>query len=134
MVTEVFVLCDGANDSNGKLNILGAFDTFLASEFPFTHPHCTVAVRLRFDHDDTRESRIGLTIQSVNGKPPLAKVDTTLKHGSSLTPTSTANLIVNINSLRFETPGDYSIILKVNDMPAAVTPLYVHSSAASSTH
>lgn len=134
MVTEVFVLCDGANDSHGKLNVLGAFDMMVAEEFPFVHPHCTLAVRLRHDETDRQECRIKLVLQTAAGDSVLANIDTSLKRGSSPNPTSTANLIVNINSLRFEKPGDYSIILHVDDLPVAITPLYVRSSRADSVH
>ena len=127
MVTEVFVMCDGANDSQGKLNILGAFDTIVAGEFPFIHPHCTMAIRLRFDRMDSQESTIHLTIQTESGTKVLAAIDTVLKRGASSTPTGTANMIVNINSIRFETPGDYTITLQVDGIPTAITPLYIRA-------
>lgn len=134
MVTEVFVMCDGANDSHGKLNILGAFDSIVANEFPFVHPHCTFALRLRYDRSDGQESMIRLLLRNATGDAILASIDTTLKHGDFTNPTMTANLIVNFNSLRFEKPGDYSIILQVNGIPAAITPLYVRSSQPGSMH
>ena len=106
MVTEAFVLCDGANDSHGKLNILGAFDMIVAGEFPFVHPHCAIALRLRYDRTDGQESAIRLVIQNAAGTTVLSSIDTTVKHGLSANPTASANLIVNINALRFEKPDD----------------------------
>ncbi|RQW77471.1 MAG: hypothetical protein EHM51_01715 [Geobacter sp.] len=130
MVTEVFVICDAANDSHGKLNILGAFDTIVANEFPFVHPHCAIALRLRYDRKDSQESRIKLAIQNVAGDMVVTSIDTVVKRGTSSNPTSSANLIVNINSLRFEKPGEYSIVLHFEGMPAAIIPLYVRSAPA----
>jgi hypothetical protein len=130
MVTEVFVLCDGANDSHGKLNILGAFDMIVAGEFPFVHPHCAIALRFRYDRSDGQENVVRLIIQNAAGTTVLTSVDTTVKHGVSTNPTSSANLIVNVNSLRFEKPEDYSILLQVDGMPAAIIPLYVRSATA----
>ncbi len=127
MITELFVICDAANDSHGKLNILGAFDMIVANEFPFVHPHCAVVLRQRYDRTDRLESKIRLVIQHAAGDPVLASIDTVLQHGVTANPTSTANLIVNVNALRFEKPGDYTIILQVDGMPAAITPLYVRS-------
>src|SRR5574340_1505475 len=101
MVAEVFVLCDGANDSHGKLNILGTFDMIIAETFPFVHPHCTIALRLRYDRKESQESKVRIVIQSAATEPPLASIDAALQRGVSDNPTSTANLIVNINSLRF---------------------------------
>lgn len=134
MVTEVFVLCDGANDSHGKLNILGAFDMIVAETFPLVYPHCTLALRLRYDHKDGKESKVRLVIQGAAGDQPLASIDTVLQHAASANPTTAANLIVNINSLRFEKAGDYSIILQVDGLPAAITPLYVRAAQSSSVH
>jgi len=130
MVTEVFVMCDGANDSHGKLNILGAFDMIVAGEFPFVHPHCTIALRLRYDRTDSQESTIRLVLQNAAGDAVLTSIDTTVKRAASANPTASANLIVNINALRFEKPDDYSIMLQVDGMPAAIIPLYVRSTLA----
>jgi hypothetical protein len=130
MVTEVFVMCDGANDSHGKLNILGAFDMIVAGEFPFVHSHCTIALRLRYDHTDGQESAIRLLLQNAAGDAVLTSIDTTVKRAASANPTASANLIVNINALRFEKPDDYSIMLQVDGMPAAIIPLYVRSTLA----
>ena len=127
MVTEAFVLCDGANDSHGKLNILGAFDMIVAGEFPFVHAHCTIALRLRYDRTDGQESMIRLVLQNAAGDTVLTSIDTTVKRAASANPTASANLIVNINALRFEKPDDYSIMLQVDGMPAAIIPLYVRS-------
>jgi hypothetical protein len=128
MVTEVFLICDGANDSHGKLNILGAFDMIVANDFPFVHPHCSVVLRQRYDRSDSLESKIRLVLQNAAGDTVLASIDTVLRHGTTDNPTSTSNLIVNINALRFEKPGDYSVILQIDGMPSAITPLYVRSS------
>lgn len=130
MVTEVFVMCDGANDSHGKLNILGAFDMIVAGEFPFVHAHCTIALRLRYDRTDGQESMIRLVLQNAAGDAVLTSIDTTVKRVASANPTASANLIVNINALRFEKPDDYSIMLQVDGMPAAIIPLYVRSTLA----
>ena len=134
MVHEVFVICDGANDSQGKLNILGAFDSIIAQEFPFVHPHCVFVLRLRIDHNDGRESAIRLILRHAAEETVLASVDTTLKHDSFPNPTMSANLIVNINALRFEKPGDYAFTLEINGMPAAIAPLYVRQAKSGSIH
>lgn len=134
MVTEVFVMCDGANDSHGKLNVLGAFDMIVAHEFPFIHPHCTLAVRLRHDATENPEIRVMFIIQGASGEPNLASIDTTVKHFATDNPTSASNIIVNMNSLRFEKPGDYAVILQVDGLPVAITPLYVRSAQTGSVH
>ena len=35
---EIFTLCDAAADYQGRLNILGVFDTIFAPQMPASHP------------------------------------------------------------------------------------------------
>ena len=37
---------------NGKLNLLGAFDTIYTQQLPAVHPQCSIALRLTFGHED----------------------------------------------------------------------------------
>ena len=48
MTIQLAVLCDAATDYNGKLNILGTFDTIFAQQFPAAHPQCSVALRVSY--------------------------------------------------------------------------------------
>ncbi len=52
MNIQVAVLCDAANEDNGKLNLLGAFDTIYAPQMPAVHPQCSVALRVTFMSGD----------------------------------------------------------------------------------
>ncbi|MDB6032554.1 MAG: hypothetical protein JWM16_2892, partial [Verrucomicrobiales bacterium] len=38
MEIQVAVLCDAATDYQGKLNILGTFDTIFTAQMPAVHP------------------------------------------------------------------------------------------------
>ena len=44
-------LCDFASDYQGKLCVLGAFDTIGAKQYPAVHPQCSVALRLLLRED-----------------------------------------------------------------------------------
>src|SRR5437588_12942468 len=48
MNIQVAVLCDAATDDNGKLNLLGAFDTIYTQQLPAVHPQCSIALRVTF--------------------------------------------------------------------------------------
>jgi hypothetical protein len=52
MNIQVAVLCDAATDDNGKLNLLGSFDTIYAPQLPAVHPQCAVALRVTFMSGD----------------------------------------------------------------------------------
>ena len=49
MTIQIAVLCDAATDYNGKLNLLGTFDTILTSQLPAIHPQCSIALRIAFN-------------------------------------------------------------------------------------
>ena len=48
MHVDIFTLCDFAQESGGKLTVVGAFDTVFARQFPAMHPFMCLALRLRF--------------------------------------------------------------------------------------
>src|SRR5208283_4753023 len=52
MNIQVAVLCDAATDDNGKMNLLGAFDTIYTQKLPAIHPQCSIALRVTFSSDD----------------------------------------------------------------------------------
>ena len=48
MKIELLALADFAADYGGKLSVIGIFDTIFARQMPAVHPHCCLAVKLRF--------------------------------------------------------------------------------------
>ena len=68
MKLELFVLCDAATVSGGKLNILGAFDTIHSNHFPALHPQCALALRMRFSRMEEGLHKIRLTLVDADGR------------------------------------------------------------------
>lgn len=126
MVVEIFSLCDAATAENGKLNLLGAFDTIWAKQFPVVYPHCTVAIRLRFSALEKGNHRVDVRFIDADGKnilPPAGGgvlVDMSPEQRSA-----SANLILNIQSLRLERPGESSLELSVDGQLAMSLSLVV---------
>lgn len=126
MKLELFVLCDAATVSGGKLNILGAFDTIHSQQFPALHPQCALALRLRFNRMEEGTHRIRLTLVDADGRPVLPPVDGSMHVELSGEEESAAmNFVINIHQLKFNTPGGYSVDLMVNDRHFAALPIYV---------
>ena len=75
MNVEIFALCDAANDSHGKLNLLGAFDSVWAKTVPAMHPACSVAVRLRFGQFETGEHRVAIHFIDEDGQMSMNPVE-----------------------------------------------------------
>ena len=68
------VLCDAATDDNGKLNLLGAFDTIYAPQMPAVHPQCSVALRVTFMSGDEGARKLALNFVNADGRaimPPI---------------------------------------------------------------
>jgi hypothetical protein len=126
MNIEAFLLCDAATEFGGKLNVLGAFDSIFAKEFPAVHPHCAVALRLRFDRIETGQHRVRLNFIDADGKAVLPPLDASINIGMREGDASIcANLVLNIQGVKFEKAGAYSIDLAVDGRHEKSLPLFI---------
>jgi hypothetical protein len=127
MNIQVAVLCDAATDDNGKLNLLGAFDTIYTQQLPAVHPQCSIALRVTFFNSDEGQHSLRLNFVDADGRsimpnlPPIP-VEVTLPEDMHF---GTRNFIVNIQQLKFENPGLYSIDVSLDGRPQASIPLLV---------
>jgi hypothetical protein len=127
MTIQVAVLCDAATDDNGKLNLLGAFDTIYTQQLPAIHPQCSIALRVTFFSGDEGKHELRMNFVDADGAsimpdfPPVA-VDVVLPEDMHF---GTRNFIVNIQQLKFENPGLYSIDVTLDGQPQASIPLLV---------
>ena len=126
MNIQVAVLCDAATDDNGKLNLLGAFDTIYARELPAIHPQCAVALRVTFLSGDEGKRQMKLNFVDADGRaimPPIEiPVEVVLPEDMHF---GTRNFIVNIQQLKFDNPGLYSIDILLDGQSQANIPLLV---------
>ena len=126
MQIEVFSLCDAATTENGKLNVLGAFDTLWVGKIPVVHPHCTVALRVRFHSSEGDEQDVSVKFIDADGKHIVPATNGMIKiNYSEGQKTSSANLILNIQGLKIEKCGEYSIDLAIGGRSRASLPLFV---------
>lgn len=125
MKLEVFTLCDAATNYNGKLNILGTFDTIFSNTVPIIYPQCSVAVRLRFFRIEEGDHQVTINITDTNKKSVLQPLIASVKINFSKTgPESLAtNLILNIHGLKLDKFGDYIISLAVDGRHESTLPL-----------
>lgn len=126
MDVEIFALCDAAADYGGKLNLLGTFDSIWAKQFPVVHPHCAIALRIRFDRIEEGEHRVRISVVDEDGKPtgPSADGGITVKFPPDFLSVC-ANMVLNINGMKFEKPGRYSIDLAIDNRHERSLPLNV---------
>ena len=124
MECTLALVADAANhEEGGKLNILGAFDQVYTDEFPYVLPQMFVVVRLIANPSEfgrTKELELVLHDQDgiMVGQPIKAK-------GKVPTPTgggqARMELILRMNNVPFEKPGDYAIsVLVSGDQKASI--------------
>ena len=126
MEIQVAVLCDSAVDYRGKLCILGTFDTIITPTLPSTHPHCSIALRLVFRDADEGKHKIKLRLINEDGKNLLPNIEPELqiKMPENVFFFS-RNLVFNLQQIKFEQAGVYSIDVLFDDQMAARIPLQV---------
>ena len=126
MNIQVAVLCDAATDDNGKLNLLGSFDTIYAPQLPAVHPQCAVALRVTFMSGDEGRRKLKLNFVNADGRsimPPIEiPVEVALPDDAHFV---TRNFIVNIQGLKFPEAGLYSVDVRLDDKSEAGIPLWV---------
>lgn len=126
MNIQVAVLCDAATDDHGKLNLLGAFDTIFTHQLPAVHPQCSIALRVTFASEDEGQRQLRLNFVDADGRSIMPGIDIPVQ---VVIPADshfgTRNFIINIQQLKFENPGPYSIDLLLDGVVQAGIPLLV---------
>lgn len=119
MQVALAALADAANSTqNGKLNLLGVFDSIQATEFPATHSSMAFAVRLRAEHRDqqqTHDVRISLIDMDGNelfdadGEVQIGRIQPGGFHS--------VNMVFNVQSAQFARPGRYRFRIELEGEP-----------------
>jgi hypothetical protein len=126
MDIQIAVLCDAATDQLGKLNILGTFDTIQTPSLPAIHPQCSVALRMTFNKIEEGTHKVKLNFVDEDGKPVMPDIDMPI---DVAVPDETIfisrNFIVNIQKLKFDKTGLYSINLAMDGRQVGSIPLLV---------
>jgi hypothetical protein len=115
METEIFTLCDFAQDAGGKLTIVGTFDQIGSKTFPIVHPFCSLACRLRFSEKESGTHDFKLRLVDSKGKEVIPSIEGNLNVAIPANIQYAAiNIVGNLNQLKFEKEGRYSFELYVD--------------------
>jgi hypothetical protein len=122
-------LCDSAADYNGKLCILGAFDTIQTRQVPTIHPFCSVALRILLKEADKGAHKIQLGLIDSDGKDLLPSGKISIDFSVPAMPEQSffmsSNCVLNMQGLVFPTASQYSFDVTVDDSILARIPLQV---------
>jgi len=126
MQLEIFTLCDTATDTEGKLNILGTFDQISVKTFPYVYRRIAVALRVRFEPIEEGKHPVRISFVNADGKPviPPLNAEFGVWFGGG-THSVCRNLILEINGVKFDAPGHYSVDLAIDGRQERSLPLRV---------
>lgn len=126
MNIESFLVCDAATDNQGKLNLLGAFDTIYAQTIPAVHRACSIVLRMRFSRIEEGEHKIRISFIDVDGKNIVPPMDGQVDVAMGEDQTSKAiNLILNMQGLKLPHFGEYRVDLAIDGRQEAALPLFL---------
>ncbi len=128
MEVTLALLCDAANVSDeGKLNILGTFDSISAEEFPAAHPAMCLVLRLSASAAEIGRSReLSIRLLDADGDQ-LGEITGQVDIGESRTPgnESQVQLIFGLPNTSFPGPGSFAFYVLIGGDEIARVPLEV---------
>jgi len=125
MKTEIFVLCDFAQDNGGKLSLMGAFDTLVARQLPVLHPFMCVATRLRFAVYELGKHALRIEFRDPEDLLLIPPFDNNVKLENISDDSGVTGIILQLAQVKFEKFGKHRVKLLVDGNELAEAPLYV---------
>lgn len=130
MQRQLALIADSANVSvEGKINILGEFDTIWAPAVPATHPSMWFVAKLNIDGSDVGTHRVLLRIVDEDGNTVLAPLTAELQVSA---PDATFSgehpsvpVVLMVANAPFARFGKYIFELRIDDNIIAEVPLHV---------
>lgn len=116
MKVDIFTLCDSAQEYNGKLVIVGTFNSIYAEQFPTLHPEFALVARLVFDENERGKHHVNFSIKKNDE-------DIYIMHPEEMiadtTPTEGKDTVINVVMKGVDIPipsaGTYTISLRVDE-------------------
>ncbi|MDR1212105.1 MAG: hypothetical protein LBK40_07735 [Spirochaetaceae bacterium] len=125
MKTELFTLCDFAQESGGKLTIVGTFDTIIAREFPCVHSHLSIVIRIRYDLWEFGRHSFRIETRDLNGDMSIEPVSGHIEVKGVGNASAVSHLVFSISNLQFKSSGVVNFVLYIDDKEMTSTPLYL---------
>lgn len=116
-----WLTCDGVHvdPGTGKHTILGVFSNIRGRQFPVVHPFMVWFLTLSDVPAGQHKIKVSLGFDATNTQPLIER------SFESQSPLQRINLINEIRNLSFPQPGEYSIIIEVDDDPLLATSITV---------
>ncbi|MBA4138376.1 MAG: hypothetical protein C0518_13790 [Opitutus sp.] len=119
----VWLMCDGVHidPATGKHTLLGVFSNIKGREFPVVHRYMVWFMTLTDVSAGKHRVKISM------GLEPTAMSELIVREFESQSPLHRINLINELGNLTFPQPGEYSILIEVDEEPILATSISVSS-------
>lgn len=116
MDIQIFTLCDSAQEYNGKLVIVGAFNEITVSNFPEVYPEMTIVVRTIIENEDKEGHDVEVyAFKSDTGKEALIPhFKTYVETKGNIGQTVYSNVILRTNNVPIPEAGKYIIRFSID--------------------
>lgn len=131
MDVTLAVCCDAANVSReGKLNLLGIFNSIHAAEFPCTHPHLALVLRVEAGIGEEGVHPLEIKLVDEDGKVLFAIGGQLSLRGAEPGRPMTAQTIMDINNFSLPRPGTYAFEVVVDKRHLRTVPVHAFQDGA----
>jgi hypothetical protein len=124
-----WLICDGVHidPASGKHTILGVFSNIHTAEFPLIHPLMYWFLSISDCAAGDHQLRISMGLDPA---PPQRLIERPFQ---SQGPLERLNLINEIRHLPFPAPGEYSLLVEIDDEPLLSTNIIITTNAMPSS-
>lgn len=128
MDVTLAVCCDAANVSReGKLNLLGIFNSIHTNQYPCTHPHLALVLRVEAGLGEEGTHALDIKMADEDGKE-LFKVSGQLSlQGAEPGRPMTAQTIMDFNNFQLPHAGTYSFEIFIDNKHSRSVPVHALS-------
>ncbi|MDR1399890.1 MAG: hypothetical protein LBJ41_08215 [Treponema sp.] len=125
MKIELFTFCDFAQENNGKLTVVGTFDTIISRSFPCVHPLLSVVIRLRFDIWEFARHSFRIEARPLDGEMSIDPISGNVEVQSTGNASAASHLVFAISNLKFQRGGVVNFVLYIDGKELSSIPLYI---------
>lgn len=128
MDVTLAVCCDAANVSReGKLNLLGIFNSIHAAQFPCTHPHLALVLRVEARMGEEGTYPLELKLVDEDGHTLFVIGGQISLQGAEPGRPMTAQTIMDINNFSLPRPGTYMFEVVIEGRIVRSIPIHAFS-------
>jgi hypothetical protein len=131
MDVTLAVCCDAANVSReGKLNLLGIFNSIHAAQFPCTHPHLALVLRVEARIGEEGTYPLELKLVDEDGHELFGIGGQVSLQGAEPGRPMTAQTIMDINNFQLPHQGTYAFEIFIDHKHMRSIPIHAFSNGS----